>query len=507
MLRHIELRDPSGQVLAEFSPGVEDQRLQIPFSEPVSHLLVSVNHRPFQKIRVPQLPAPVLAEIQWPAGQPWIRISTHELQLPRHYDSMQLLIRNPSPDQPLLLNTIRIPRDTLITISSDTTLSIIGHSSTQLKIHRVDTVQQALSVHNIRFPTDANGRTMAGTVESTLFFVDPWTQAILSMFEGDLINFTRPQAYTTIQIHNPESFTRNALIRIVPDSSVSHLFRHRESDLYTYTSALQTVVAVPANQRVEIPLPLALNDRQIEEIQTQVGIEVFDFGNPTPSYRSSIQVQIRYHYVYRYVILGMSIIIGLIGLIIMGLRLNRVIDTLSARHVVITAILSAIAFTLRFAVQLLDQSVFTLFGPFQIFISGFFSEYIGYLLMALLVMYLKNANVVIIYLMMQTLLSLIFTGNTYLFALTGLGIHLLLLPPLFRMYLKSPGRWSILLFIPLYDLLISFIDISNFQILYGVFYADWYIILYISLVGFLYTMIGLLSGKRIGFRLNRILPA
>ncbi|MEW6380143.1 MAG: hypothetical protein AB1611_11130 [bacterium] len=160
-------------------------------------------------------------------------------------------------------------------------------------------------------------------------------------------------------------------------------------------------------------------------------------------------------------------------------------------------------------------------GPFSFFITGFFHEIIFYMLLTSLVVLIPKPGAITLVIIIKSLMSDLLFGGFSATSFLNMGVAALTLETAYYLCgltrrtmggtascgrLQMPARtvWITALVCGLGDMLISYVNFNIFMLLYRLYYATWYIAVYLFVSGFLYTLIAVPLGFTLSRRLSII---
>lgn len=206
------------------------------------------------------------------------------------------------------------------------------------------------------------------------------------------------------------------------------------------------------------------------------------------------------------------------ALLVLGVSLRwhgrRLLSRIDARGVITIALFSAVSFgAITVPVTLAGEMIHVLLGPFSPLISGLFSGVLMYLLLLALVRLYPMVGVISFMLLLKWLLTAIVFGRISLIGMGGLAVHAVLLESV--LYVTGWTGFSacvrrrlpvlaLAVSCGLTDVAVTYVNMELMIFFYRLFYADWYIALYVLLNGLLYSSIGAWLGVRVGDRLIKV---
>lgn len=192
---------------------------------------------------------------------------------------------------------------------------------------------------------------------------------------------------------------------------------------------------------------------------------------------------------------------------------GRLLSRLDARGVITIALFSAVSFgAITVPVTLAGEMLHVLLGPFSPLVSGLFSGVLMYLLLLALVRLYPMVGVISFMLLLKWLLTAIVFGRISLIGMGGLAVHAVLLESVlyatgwtgFVVRTRRLPLLALAISCGLADVVVTYVNMELMIFFYRLFYADWYIALYVLLNGLLYSSIGAWLGVRVGDRLIKV---
>lgn len=151
-------------------------------------------------------------------------------------------------------------------------------------------------------------------------------------------------------------------------------------------------------------------------------------------------------------------------------------------------------------------------GPFSFLITGFFYEIVHYILLTALVVLIPRVGVVALAIILKALMTDIVFGGFSPMSLLNVGITVIMsegalyLCGITRDPAVPKGKKIALAAVccGLADVVISFVSFNMIMFLYRLYYEFWYIVMYLLISGFLYTVLAVPFGIRLGMRLKAV---
>jgi hypothetical protein len=198
----------------------------------------------------------------------------------------------------------------------------------------------------------------------------------------------------------------------------------------------------------------------------------------------------------------------------MGIYLKRdMILKMKTRDLITIALFGAIIFvTVSLPGNILWRFAHVLLGPFSFLITGFFYEIINYILLTALIVLIPRPGVATLAIILKSLMNDLFFGGLSATSLLNIGVSAILLEAAFYLAGITKGNRELrnkqiliaMLTCGLADTVIGFVSLNLYMLLYRLYYATWFITMYLIIGGFIYTAIAVPFGFKLGKRLRMV---
>ncbi len=193
--------------------------------------------------------------------------------------------------------------------------------------------------------------------------------------------------------------------------------------------------------------------------------------------------------------------------------LRRSIVRIGARGAVTVALFSAVAFGgIVVPVTLFGDLLQVFLGPFSGLVSGLLSGILMYLLLASLLVLFRRPGTASLFFLIKWLLSGLLFGRFTPVGILSMAVYAVVIEGALRLsgfygrkVLTPAYMAGISLLAGMCDALITLVNMEQMMFLYRLYYADWFIVLYMVINGFLYSSIGWWTGWHIGRRLRQVM--
>ena len=194
-------------------------------------------------------------------------------------------------------------------------------------------------------------------------------------------------------------------------------------------------------------------------------------------------------------------------------KIKRTVITVGAKGDIAIALFAAMAFGgVVVPVTLLGDFLHVLMGPFSGLVTGLLSGVVQYLLLVSLLILFRKPGVAALFYLIRWLLSAVLFGRVtpvgiLLCALSVVVIEsVLYLSGFYKGKTVSFARAAaVSLLLGLSDAGMTLINMEQLMLFYRMYYADWFIGLYMVINGLLYSSIGSFLGWKTGARLKQVM--
>lgn len=208
---------------------------------------------------------------------------------------------------------------------------------------------------------------------------------------------------------------------------------------------------------------------------------------------------------------GFAFVCFLAALVLL-LRLKKCIFTIGAKGAITVALFAAISFGgIALPSTILGDLVHALLGPFSGLITGLLSGIMQYLLIvSLLVLYRKPGVLTLLY-VLKFMLSGIMFGHFSPIGVLSTSVYIVVTECLLwvsgfyrKEELDGKYMFFVAILLGLGDALITFVNFEQMMFFYRLYYADWFLAMYMIVNGLLYSSIGSWIGFKTGTKLRQV---
>lgn len=193
-------------------------------------------------------------------------------------------------------------------------------------------------------------------------------------------------------------------------------------------------------------------------------------------------------------------------------RMKKCIFEIGAKGAITVALFAAISFGgIALPSTVLGDLVHALLGPFSGLVTGLLSGIMQYLLIvSLLVLYRKPGVLTLLY-VLKFMLSGIMFGHFSPIGVLSTSVYIVVTESLLwisgfytKEILKTNYMFFVALLLGMGDALITFVNLEQMMFFYRLYYADWFLAMYMIVNGLLYSSIGSWIGYKTGIKLRQV---
>ena len=194
-------------------------------------------------------------------------------------------------------------------------------------------------------------------------------------------------------------------------------------------------------------------------------------------------------------------------------KLRGTIDKIGAKGAITVALFGAISFGgITLPTTIIGDFIHVLLGPFSGLVTGILSGILQYLLLVSLLVLYRKIGVVALLFFIKFMLNGIMFGHFTPLSLLSLSVNIVVLEIVLILVgfyknkdLDKKYMMFVALSLGLADACITFINLEQMMFFYRIYYADWYISLYMLINGLLYSSIGAWAGFKTGKQLKQVM--
>ena len=192
-------------------------------------------------------------------------------------------------------------------------------------------------------------------------------------------------------------------------------------------------------------------------------------------------------------------------------KYDAIFGNFKTRYLVMISLFGTVAFAaINVPMAFMSEIVHAILGPFSFLFTGLFYEIVFYAIITSLIILIPKIGVISILLLVRFILGGIIFGTfgpamLLLFCFQAITLEAALYLTGITRGIKLEDRKVLLgINLGIADALNAYVSFNLMMFLYRLFYADWYIIMNLTISGFVYTFIGVLLGITLGKKLKKV---
>ena len=203
----------------------------------------------------------------------------------------------------------------------------------------------------------------------------------------------------------------------------------------------------------------------------------------------------------------------LVAVCVLCRKIKSCIYNIGAKGAITVALFSAIAFGgITLPTTILGDLFHIFLGPFSGLVTGLLNGALQYLLIVSLLVLLRKPGVLSLMFLVKFMLSCLIFGHFSPIGVLSCAVYIVVLELtlyLCGFYKLDHSKNKVIFFVSfclgLADAFITFINLEQMMFFYRLYYADWYLALYMLVNGLLYSSVGSWFGYKTGLKLRQVM--
>lgn len=410
----------------------------------------------------------------------------------------------------------------------DAQQDVAAEQSASSKKHKPDPGKFNWYIQSVTLPVDNLGNKDDRTAEGVLYVRDTTLEGFRNRIMGDGATnwsavFNHPAAFLLLDMRNPQRDVRLLKFKaelidkttgqLVPglctagknDNDSEHGWAGATGSL----NATNALISLDGQKSQTFIIPLYVDYFTVLEGDYSLRVTVSGNGQEKVQ---EVPLTIAKKNNLGLLAVGFSFIC-LALLAVFSYKLKHCINQIGARGAITVALFAALAFGgITLPTTLIGDLLHVFLGPFSGLVTGVLSGVLQYLLVvSLLVLFRVPGVLSLMYLVKYMLAGLMFGHFTPL-GLLSLSVNIVILEVILYVSgfyrTQQPDKRYLLvisLLLGVGDALITFINMQQMMFFYRLYYADWYLALYMLVNGVLYSSIGAWLGAKTGSKLQQVM--
>ena len=392
-------------------------------------------------------------------------------------------------------------------------------TSVSLRSATSDEIAALISIEDVFMPTDEAGILDSRQQPDVISYPQPAFGRLGKWLgvKAEQSNYFQPITYQSVRLRNNGENTVHLLVSAVNldtkhGSPVPFLVPPDEFNAGTNRSF--AFVSLAPHNTTDVPLPIFFNPSIAREDASrgfkgrgsyEREIEVKVWGSDTTVLRATRPLHIRTPNQQALVVTVCAFAGTIIGLVLFFSYHQSIFSRFATKQLILVALFGTTIFiAVSIPSTLLANLIPALLGPASFLVTGLINEMLYYALLTALLMLIPKAGVITLVSLVRLLLGGVVLGLFNPTTLVYTGVSVLLLEIGFKIVRNGRHLLPLALVFGVCDSIAVYVDFQISMTLYRLFYAEWYIISRCLVDGFIYTLVGVLLGKRLGWGLWRV---
>ena len=392
----------------------------------------------------------------------------------------------------------------------------------------VDKSQYNWYIQSVNLPVDAQGNKDDRAAANVIYVRDTSLEAFRNRMTGDGATnwsavFNHPATFVRLEMRNPQKDVR--VLKFKAELLDKHTGKHVpglmtagkvvDEDGHGWAGETGTVgettamISLDGKKNQTFILPLYVDYFTV--LEGDYNLRVTVSGNGQEKIQE-VPIAITKKHNVGLGAVGFSFLCALLALA-SSYRLPGCIKRIGARGAITVALFAALAFGgITLPTTLLGDLLHVFLGPFSGLVTGILSGVLQYLLIVSLLTLFRAPGVLALMFFVKYMLSgLMFGHFTPLGALSTCVSVVVLEAVLYLcgfyrvQQLGKHYMMLVALLLGLADAAVTFINLEQMMFFYRLYYADWYMALYMLINGLLYSSIGAWLGFKTGSKLQQVM--
>ncbi len=422
---------------------------------------------------------------------------------------------------------ISIPRDTpcreyiirsTARIHSSSGVEVVRHMA-RLKVVSGREMKDYFEIEKVIIPANEKGEPDSRREQNTFMITGKrkfWQR--LAVKEDENNRGVKPATYMAVTIKNRAACKTILLVRLdISDPKTGkkvkgfeYPYAAEHGDLLGEGETYQIVSLRPRGEE-KVVLPIYTREGVVLPGIYLASVKIFPFGSSTMVGQKNIRVRAVSTRWLPVLMTSMALMAAVAGCTFFY-RKRRQFFSMNSRDLILIALFGTVMFAVvNVPGTILFNVAQVLLGPFSFFLTGFFYEVIFYLLLTALLVLIPRVGTTALVIMVRFLMSSFVLGEFNPLSIIYYSTMATVLEGAVYLSGISRGkefdrrRIALAAFIlAIADTCLSFVFFNLSMLFYRLYYANWYIGTYLIINGFLFTLLAVPLGFRLGNRLKAV---
>lgn len=392
-------------------------------------------------------------------------------------------------------------------------------TSVSLRSATIDEIAALISIEDVFMPTDETGIFDPRQHPDVISYPQP-VLGRLGKWLGvktEQSDHYEPMTYQSVHLRNDGEQIIHLLasaVNLDANSGNPVPFLAPPVEFNAGTDRTFAFASLEAQTTTNVPLPIFFNPSITENTASrgfkgrgsyEREIEVKVWGSDTVVLRATRPLHVKTQNRQALVVTVCAFSGTIVGLMLFFGYHRSIFIRFSTKQLIVIALFGATIFVaVSIPSTLIANLISALLGPISFLVTGLINEMLYYALLTALLMLVPKTGVITLVSLVRLLLGGVVLGLFNPTTLVYTGVSVMLLEIGFRISRNGHRLLPLALAFGVCDSAAVFVDFQISMTLYRLFYADWYIISRCVIDGFIYTFVGVLLGRRLGWGLWRV---
>ena len=392
-------------------------------------------------------------------------------------------------------------------------------TSVSLRSATIDEIAAHISIEDVFMPTDEAGIFDSRQRPNVISYPQPVFGRLGKWLgvQTERSDYFQPITYQSVRLRNDGENTIHLLVSSVNLDTKSRRpvpFLIPPDEFNAGTNRSFAFVSLAPRSAANVPLPIFFNPSITRETASrgfkgrgsyEREIEVKVWGSATTVLRATKPLHILTPDRRALVVTVCAFAGTVAGFILFFGYHQAIFSCFSTKQLILVSLFGTTIFVcVSVPSTLVANLISALLGPASFLVTGLINEMLYYALLTALLTLIPKPGVITLVSLVRLLLGGVVLGLFNPTTLVYTGVSILLLEAGFKIARNGRHLLPLALVFGVCDAIAVGVDFQLSMTLYRLFYADWYIVARCVIDGFIYTFVGVLLGKRLGWGLWRV---
>lgn len=383
-------------------------------------------------------------------------------------------------------------------------------------------------IQSITFPVDNLGLKDDRAEDGVIYVRDTSLEGFRNRMTGEGVTswasvFNHPAAHLLLELRNPQSDVRVLKFKAelvdkvtgenMPGLCTAGTVNEDEAQGWqenkNSNSETTALISLDGNKAPRFILPLYID--YLKVLEGEYNLRITLSGGGQEKLHEAPIVIAKKHSIGLFAVGFAFVCLALV--LIFSYKIKNTIYAIGAKGAITVALFAAIAFGgITLPTTILGDLLHVFLGPFSGLVTGLLNGVLQYLLIMSLLVLFRAPGVLSLMFVVKFMLSGLMVGHFSPLGVLSCCVYIVVLEAALYFggfYGEGQAKNNFMLFmcvlLGLADAFITFINLEQMMFFYRLYYADWYLALYMLINGLLYSSIGSWLGYKTGLKLRQVM--